>query len=89
MSGVYLTRRDPSRNLARFYRMLLAPTLFGEWVLLREWGRIGSGGTVRADPYPNAGAALLAMQSLARAKLRRGYASQEQGARGGAADTPC
>lgn len=74
MSGVYLTRRDPSRNLARFYRMLLAPTLFGEWVLLREWGRIGSGGTVRADPYPNAGAALLAMQALVRAKLKRGYA---------------
>lgn len=37
MSGVYLTRRDPSRNLARFYRMLIVPTLFGEWVLLREW----------------------------------------------------
>ena len=73
MSGVYLTRRDPSRNLARFYRMLLAPTLFGEWVLLREWGRIGSGGQVRADPYPNAGAALLAMQELVRAKKKRGY----------------
>lgn len=74
MSGVYLTRRDPSRNLARYYRMLIAPTLFGEWALLREWGRIGSGGTVRADPYPNAGAALLAMQALVRAKLKRGYA---------------
>lgn len=73
MSAVYLTRRDPSCNLLRFYRMLLAPTLFGEWVLLREWGRIGSGGTVRADPYPNAGAALLAMQELVRAKKKRGY----------------
>ena len=75
MSGVYLTRRDPTRNLARFYRMLIVPTLFGEWVLLREWGRIGSGGTVRADPFPNAGAALLAMQALVRAKVRRGYQS--------------
>lgn len=73
MSGVYLTRRDPSRNLARFYRMLIVPTLFGEWVLLREWGRIGSGGTVRADPYPSAGAALLGMQWIVRAKIRRGY----------------
>ncbi len=77
MSGVYLTRRDPSRNLARFYRMLLAPTLFGEWLLLREWGRIGSGGTVRADPYPNAGAALLAMQALVRAKKKRGYVAPQ------------
>lgn len=73
MSGVYLTRRDPARNLARFYRMLIVPTLFGEWVLLREWGRIGSGGTVRADPFPNAGAALLAMQTLLRSKHARGY----------------
>ncbi len=78
MSGVYLTRRDPSRNLARFYRMLLAPTLFGEWALLREWGRIGSSGTVRADPYPNAGAALLAMQALVRAKQKRGYETPQR-----------
>lgn len=76
MSGVYLTRRDPSRNLARFYRMLIAPTLFGEWALIREWGRIGSGGKVKADAFPNAGAALLAMQALVRAKQKRGYQSQ-------------
>jgi predicted DNA-binding WGR domain protein len=75
MSGVYLTRRDPSRNLARFYRMLIVPTLFGEWVLLREWGRIGSSGTVRAVPYPNAGLAMLEMQAIVRAKVKRGYHS--------------
>lgn len=75
MSGVYLTRRDPTRNLARFYRMLIVPTLFGEWVLLREWGRIGSGGTVRADAFPNAGSALLGMQEILRAKIKRGYQS--------------
>ena len=33
---------DPARNMARFYTMALQPTLFGEWALLREWGRIGS-----------------------------------------------
>lgn len=77
MSGVYLARRDPSRNLARFYRMLIVPTLFGEWVLLREWGRIGRGGTVRADPYPTVGAALLAMQTVVRDKLRKGYVSKQ------------
>ena len=56
--------------------MLIAPTLFGEWALIREWGRIGSGGQVRADPYPNAGAALLAMQEIVRAKKKRGYESR-------------
>ncbi|MBY0362339.1 MAG: WGR domain-containing protein [Phreatobacter sp.] len=84
MSGVYLTRRDPGRNISRFYRMLIVPTLFGEWVLLREWGRIGSGGTVRADPFPNAGAALLAMQSLVRAKHSRGYMTRQASVPGGA-----
>ncbi len=73
MSGVYLTRHDPSRNMARFYRMDIAPNLWGEWTLFREWGRIGSSGTVRADPYPDASAALLALQALAQGKEKRGY----------------
>lgn len=72
---VYLTRRDHAKNLSRFYRMLIVPNLFGDWVLLREWGRIGSGGQVRADVFPSPGEALLALQSLTREKLRRGYAS--------------
>jgi hypothetical protein len=30
------TRTDPAKNLHRFYVVRLAPTLFGEWTLLRE-----------------------------------------------------
>ncbi len=71
--SVYLTRRDPAKNLSRFYRMLIVPDLFGNWVLLREWGRIGSGGQVKADQFSNAGEALLALQALTRAKVKRGY----------------
>jgi len=41
---IHLTRTDPARNMARFYTMALQPTLFGEWALLKEWGRIGSAG---------------------------------------------
>jgi len=41
---MHLTRIDPARNMARFYTMALQPTLFGEWALLKEWGRIGSAG---------------------------------------------
>ncbi len=77
MSGVYLTRRDPAKNVARFYRLFIAPNLWGEWTLFREWGRIGSSGTTRADPFPNAGAALLALQRLVRVKQRRGYAARQ------------
>lgn len=74
-SGVYLIRVDPSRNIRRFYKMLLAPSLFGEWVLVREWGRIGAAGTTKADHFPSPGEALLAMQELVRRKKRRGYFS--------------
>ncbi len=51
------------------------PDLFGHWVLLREWGRIGSGGQVKAEQFGNAGEALLALQKLTRAKMKRGYRS--------------
>ncbi len=74
--SIYLTRRDQNRNLARFYRMLVAPTLFGEWMLIREWGRIGSSGTVKGSLFPNAGAAILAMQAIVKAKKKRGYVSR-------------
>jgi predicted DNA-binding WGR domain protein len=43
----FLTRTDPTRNINRFYIVDITPTLFGEWVLVREWGRRGSPGTVR------------------------------------------
>lgn len=35
-------RVDPARNMLRFYAIRIAPTLFGEWAVVREWGRIGS-----------------------------------------------
>lgn len=70
---IYLTRRDPTKNLSRFYRMLIVPDLFGHWVLLREWGRIGAGGQVRADVFDTAGEALLALQKMTREKRKRGY----------------
>jgi predicted DNA-binding WGR domain protein len=49
------------------------PDLFGRARLARNWGRIGTGGHRRLDPYPDAGAALNALARLARAKRRRGY----------------
>jgi len=74
MNGVvYLLRVDPSRNIRRFYKLFLAPSLFGDWVLVREWGRIGAGGTVKLDHFNHPGTALLALQELVRRKKRQGY----------------
>jgi predicted DNA-binding WGR domain protein len=64
---------DPANNKRRFYAMSIEPTLFGEWSLVREWGRIGRGGRVRRDVFRSAGEALDALAALAEKKVRRGY----------------
>ena len=70
---IHLTRTDPTRNMARFYTMALQPTLFGEWALLREWGRIGSAGRLVSSRFASEQEAALAMAEHLKAKLRKGY----------------
>lgn len=70
---VYLTRTDASQNMARYYLMSVEATLFGEWSLVREWGRIGRAGQVRSNTYPGQAEAEDAMEKLRAAKLRKGY----------------
>ena len=43
------------------------------WDLIREWGRIGSPGTVRADHHPDQDTASEAAATIERLKRRRGY----------------
>jgi predicted DNA-binding WGR domain protein len=40
-------RRDPTRNMARFYALSVQADLLAGWTLVREWGRIGRPGRVR------------------------------------------
>ena len=46
-----LVRCDQEQRMDRFYARHLTPTLFGGWDLVREWGHIGSPGTLRIDPF--------------------------------------
>jgi predicted DNA-binding WGR domain protein len=69
----HLTRVDPSQNMARYYDVSLQATLFGEVVLRRHWGRIGTRGQVLMQTFDQAGAAVLAEARLVQAKQRRGY----------------
>ena len=70
---IRLTRSDPSRNMHRFYAMQLSPTLFGEWALVAEWGRIGSPGKVRRRGFQTEQLAQTALIKSIRAKIRPGY----------------
>ena len=68
-----LSRIQPEINGWRFYRMEIWPDLFGRALLMRQWGRIGTEGRRRLDPFPDVGAAVNALAKIAKSKQRRGY----------------
>ena len=69
----YLEKRRPAQRQARFYALHLVPTLFGPWSLVREWGRIGSPGTVRESWFDTFEEAQAALEHLEAQKRKRGY----------------
>ena len=69
----YLEKHIPTKNIARFYRLAVLPNLFGEWTLVREWGRIGQGGRIRLDCFATHEQALVALLALEARKRQRGY----------------
>lgn len=71
--SMYLRCIDPERNMARFYSMSVQPTLFGEWALLREWGRIGSAGRLVQRQFASEQEAALAMAAHLKVRLTHGY----------------
>ncbi len=74
-TSIRLQRLDPDRNMSRFYLMTVHRDLFGGSALIREWGRIGSGGRTVRDVYPDEGQAIDALARMAKIKTRRGYAN--------------
>ncbi len=70
---ILLNRVDPARNMARYYRVAIEPTLFGWSAVVRDWGRVGCSTRRRLDFYDDADQAVAAAGRLLRQKLRRGY----------------
>ena len=73
MPSIYLERREPARNIQRFYAIIITPTLFGAWAMVREWGRIGQPGTVRETWFATETAAIQAGAAMRQRKEKRGY----------------
>jgi predicted DNA-binding WGR domain protein len=71
---VYLTKIDAACNMARFYSLDLQPTLFGEWALVKHWGRIGRGGQSRSNLFEKREGAAAALERELRRRKQRGYA---------------
>ena len=69
----FLTSTEPTRNIDRFYVVDVTPTLFGEWALVREWGRRGSPGTVGLSSYQRRNEAETAERCTIKRRLQYGY----------------
>lgn len=59
--------------MQRYYSLSTSPTLFGGASLVREWGRIGSGGRRRIDLFDTDAEAAAAQDEIIRSKRARGY----------------
>lgn len=70
---MHLTKSEPDANLHRFYHMEIVPGLFGDWELVRNWGRIGSSGKVRTDWFDTEAEAMDARFDLHMKKAKSGY----------------
>lgn len=68
-----LSRRDPARNMARFYAVTVEQDLFGVWLVVRHWGREGTRGQRRHFAFPGRDEAMVELSRLIRSKSRRGY----------------
>jgi len=73
MNQIYLEFHQDAENKHRFYQMFVLPTLFDDWSLVREWGRIGSPGTIKKDWFKTQTLADEALQKISQEKLNKGY----------------
>jgi predicted DNA-binding WGR domain protein len=69
----FFTRTDIARNIRRYYHVTVTRTLFGEWALVREWGRIGLSGTLQHRSFANEQDARKEESRSIRRRLKRGY----------------
>lgn len=69
-----LQKIDHTENTWRWYILSVQRTLFDEWAVTREWGRIGNaGGQRQASYFETLPDALAACDNFRTLKTRRGY----------------
>jgi len=73
LNRAYLVKVDLSRNQSRFYSIHVTKTIFEDWAIVKEWGRIGSPGTIREEWFDNEPLALKKADSIIKRRVRRGY----------------
>ena len=73
MTAVHLRRIDDTQNMRRFYYLDIQRDLFGGFLLVRQWGRIGAQGRIVTEHFDSTTLAAAALAQHAARKARRGY----------------
>jgi predicted DNA-binding WGR domain protein len=73
LNGFYLEKLSHEKNMLRFYRASITQTLFGDWALVREWGRIGSHGAAQETWFSSEASAVAESKKVFLRKIKRGY----------------
>lgn len=63
----------PLQNIQRFYSVTVRQNLFGEWCVIRTWGRIGTIGQRLQQTVDSKAQAIEIFARLTEFRLQRGY----------------
>jgi predicted DNA-binding WGR domain protein len=65
---------DRKRDRYRWYVISWGPTLFGDYAVVRSWGRIGTDwAQCKSEVFEDDGAACIEAEAQVKRRLRRGY----------------
>lgn len=70
---VYLQRPSLESDSLWFYSVQIQRDLLGRWQVIREWGRVGSPGTLRTTPYDTLQEAIRSLETLREQLIDNGY----------------
>jgi hypothetical protein len=57
----------------RYYRILFARDLFGEWVITKIWGGLSAGGGMKNVPCVDYDEGIRLIEKIKEMRLKRGY----------------
>lgn len=70
---IHFRKIDPRNNMRRFYTLSVQPNLFGEWCVMRSWGRIGTLGQSQQQTVTDEASATTLLHRLIAVRRKRGY----------------
>ncbi|MBT5229152.1 MAG: WGR domain-containing protein [Methylococcales bacterium] len=68
-----LINRQKDNKTDRFYHLFITEDLFGDVMLIKEYGKVGSAGIVLKNSFISVGDASVAMKCAEKRMLRKGY----------------